>query len=937
MTKRLLAIALAVGLFIRIIPATPSALSAAQPYSWRNVVTGGGGGYVPGIIFNTKQRDLIYARTDIGGVYRWSPSTSSWLQLLNWVGPDEWNLTGGESVATDPVDPNRLYIAAGTYTNNWTNMNGVILRSTDQGSTFQRTQLPFKFGGNMPGRGMGERLAIDPNRNSILYFGARSGNGLWKSSDFGATWSRVTSFSAVGTYIPVPGDVYQGDIVGVAWVTFDPRSGTPGNTTQTIYVGVADKGNSIYRSTDGGTTWVAVAGQPTGFLPHHGVLSPDGMLYVSYSDGAGPYDGTKGDLWKYNTATGAWTQISPVPSSSGDDYFGYGGLSVDAQHPQTIMVAALNSWWPDTIIFRSTDAGATWSRVWDWASYPSRTLRYTIDTSAAPWLNFGNTNPVDPVPAVKLGWMVGDLEIDPFNSNRMFYGTGATIYSTENLSAWDSGGKIAIKAMAQGVEETSVLGLISPPVGANLYSALGDVSGFRHDDLTKAPAAMYSVPFAGSYTSIDYAELTPNFIVRVGNGNPTASPPIRSSAFSFDSGANWFQGNSDPPGLTGGGTVAAAANASRVLWSPQGAAVSFSTDNGNTWTAASGIPQGAKLASDRVNPSKFYGFANGRFYLSTNGGVSFIATAATGLPAAGDPASLKAVPGVEGDIWLAGGSSSSGTYGLWHSTNSGASFTKLANVAGVDQIGFGKAAPGQIYAALYTSAIIDNIHGIFRSDDAGATWIRINDDQHQYGTIQTITGDPRIYGRVYFGTNGLGMIYGDPAGTSPPTATPTRTATPTPTRAVTTTPTATPTRTTTATPTRINSPTPTRTSTPTATPTRTTTPTATATAGASCQVSYTIVNQWTPGFQASVDIKNTGSAPINGWTLAWSFPNGQAITQLWNATYTQNGASVRATNLSWNASIANGATVNIGFNGTWSGSNTKPTAFTLNGSACSVN
>ncbi|MNM97725.1 Endoglucanase Z precursor [compost metagenome] len=64
--------------------------------------------------------------------------------------------------------------------------------------------------------------------------------------------------------------------------------------------------------------------------------------------------------------------------------------------------------------------------------------------------------------------------------------------------------------------------------------------------------------------------------------------------------------------------------------------------------------------------------------------------------------------------------------------------------------------------ALYTSAKIDGVRGIFRSNDAGATWIRINDDQHQYAsTNSVITGDPRIYGRVYIGTNGLGIVYGD--------------------------------------------------------------------------------------------------------------------------------------------------------------------------------
>ncbi|HEV3036594.1 MAG TPA: xyloglucanase [Candidatus Angelobacter sp.] len=742
-----------------------SATAFPQSYTWKNVDTSGGGGFIPGMIFNPSQQNLIYVRTDIGGAYRWDPTNNHWIPLMDWVGFDDWNTLGVESIATDPVDPMRFYVAAGTYTNSFTSANGAILRSTDQGNTFARTNLPFKLGGNMPGRSMGERLVIDPNLNSTLFFGARSGNGLWKSIDFGATWNKVTSFTAVATYVQTPGDIYLGDTDGIVWELFDPRTGTPGHATQTIYVGIADKANSIFRSTDGGATWAAVPGQPTGFLPHHGVLSSDGTLYITYSNNAGPFDGTSGDVWKYNTATAVWTKISPVPSTdTANDFFGYGGLSVDTLHPQTIMVSALNSWWPDTIFFRSIDGGTTWTRIWDWAGFPNRTLRYTQDITLAPWLNFGVTNPVAPVPAPKLGWMVGTLAIDPFNSDHMIYGTGATLYGTNNLTAWDAGKTINITVAAQGIEEAAVLDLVSPPSGAHLYSALGDIGGFRHDDLTKSPAAMYSIPFAGSYTSIDFAEVNPNFLARVGNGNPNASPAIRSSAFTFDGGNNWFQGNNDPAGLAAnsGGTIAAAADASRVVWNPSGLGAFVSTDNGNTWIASTGFPSGGRVASDRVNPKKFYGFSNGKFYVSTDGGATFTASAATGLPAVGDSFRFKAVPGHEGDVWLAGGSNGSGVYGLWHSTDSGATFTKLANVDKADTIGFGMAATGKTYVALFTSAQIGGVRGIFRSDDAGASWVRINDDQHQYAsTNAAITGDPRIFGRVYFSTNGRGIIYGD--------------------------------------------------------------------------------------------------------------------------------------------------------------------------------
>src|SRR3990170_6469786 len=386
----------------------------SQPYNWKNVQIVGGG-FVPGIVYNESEAGLVYARTDIGGAYRMDPATNRWIPLTDWIGWNDWGLTGIVSLATDAVDPNRVYLAAGTYTNSWDPNNGAILRSTDRGATWQRTDLPFKLGGNMPGRGMGERLAVDPNRNSVLYLGAPSGNGLWRSTDYGATWAKVTNFPNPGNYAAIPGDVYGGDNQGIVWVTFDKRTGTSGNATQTIYVGVADKENTVYRTTNGGTSWERVAGQPTGYIAHKGVLdTTGGFLYIATSDTGGPYDGAKGDVWKYNTATGAWTQISPIPSSSSDDYFGYSGLTIDRTNPNTIMVATQISWWPDVIFFRSTDGGATWTRAWDYTSYPNRSFRYTMDISSSPWLTLG-ANPQPPEETPKLGWMNESVEIDPFD------------------------------------------------------------------------------------------------------------------------------------------------------------------------------------------------------------------------------------------------------------------------------------------------------------------------------------------------------------------------------------------------------------------------------------------------------------------------------------------------------------------------------------------
>ncbi|GEC03312.1 xyloglucanase [Streptomyces spinoverrucosus] len=870
-------VALAAGL----LAGGPPALAAdsekvavsADTYTWKNARIDGGG-FVPGIVFNRAEENLAYARTDIGGAYRWVESSKTWTPLLDHVGWDDWGHTGVVSLASDSVDPDRVYAAVGTYTNSWDPGNGAVLRSSDRGASWQKADLPFKLGGNMPGRGMGERLAIDPNRNSVLYLGAPSGKGLWRSTDSGVTWSQVTSFPNPGNYVQDPSDTsgYASDNQGIAWVTFDESTGTAGNATRTIYVGVADKDNAVYRSTDAGASWQRLAGQPTGYLAHKGVLDAEnGYLYLAYSDKGGPYDGGKGRLWRYATATGAWTDISPVAEA--DTYYGFSGLTVDRQNPGTVMATAYSSWWPDTQIFRSTDSGGTWTKAWDYTSYPNRSNRYTMDVSSSPWLTWG-ANPSPPEQTPKLGWMTEALEIDPFDSDRMMYGTGATIYGTENLTNWDSGSTFTIRPMVQGLEETAVLDLASPPSGAPLLSALGDIGGFRHTDLTKVPPMMYTAPNFTSTTSLDFAESNPNTVVRVGNLD--SGPHI---AFSTDNGANWFAGT-DPSGVSGGGTVAAAADGSRFVWSPEGAGVHYATGFGSSWAASSGIPAGAIVESDRVDSNTFYGFKSGKFYVSTDGGATFTASAASGLPS-GDSVRFKALPGAEGDIWLAGGAPD-GAYGLWRSTDGGASFTKLSNVEQADTIGFGKAAPGASYQTLYTSAKIGGVRGIFRSTDQGATWTRINDDAHQWGwTGAAITGDPRVYGRVYVATNGRGIIYGDTSdsggGTDP---------TPTPTGA--------------------------------------------------CTVTYQVTNQWSGGFQADVQLTNSGSSGWSGWSLGWSFADGQKISQLWNADFTQSGAAVTVKNVGWNADVAPGSSVSFGFTGSWSGTNGKPTAFQLGERSCTV-
>jgi photosystem II stability/assembly factor-like uncharacterized protein len=212
--------------------------------------------------------------------------------------------------------------------------------------------------------------------------------------------------------------------------------------------------------------------------------------------------------------------------------------------------------------------------------------------------------------------------------------------------------------------------------------------------------------------------------------------------------------------------VAVSADGSSIVWAPADAAPQYSTDGGQSWTAVSGLAEGAFPVADPVKAGVFYDFdpAAGALLVSTDGGATFT-TESTGLPAGVNPEGTSSLPalhtvfGRAGDLWLTAGNGL-----LYHSTDGGATFAVIGSVAAVATLGFGKAAPGASYPAIYLTGIVGGVQGIFRSTDEGTSWVRINDDSEQYAWIgQTITGDPNVFGRVYLGTNGRGILYADPA------------------------------------------------------------------------------------------------------------------------------------------------------------------------------
>ena len=723
----------------------------AAPYVWRNVVVGAGG-FIPGIVFSRVERGLAYARSDMGGAYRFDAAAGRWKPLMD-SSPRSGDF-GIESIAADPIDADVVYAAVGVHKAD----PGAMLRSSDRGATWRRTEVPFRMGGNEDGRGLGERLAIDPNDNRILYFGSRH-DGLQCSTDGGERWRPVETFPLKGLGTPTDRTTHG----GLSFVVFDPRSGHRGQASRTLFVGVADPHeHALYRSDDAGQTWRPVEGGPRSELSAaKAELDDRGVLYVTCTLGIGPNGVTDGAVWRLDTNTDAWTDITP-PRPLG----GFMGVALDRKRPGVIMVSTLNRWQPGDTIWRSTDDGRRWASLREAARH---------DVSATPYLNWGNDKP-------DFGWWIAALALDPFDSDRLVYATGATVYETRNLSAVDHDRPTDWTPWVEGIEQTAVITLVSPPKGPHLLTGFGDISGFAHEDLDRSPQRQFTTPVFANTNQIDYAGAASDIVVRSGTpheGVASEGHDGSTLAWSDDAGLSWKPLGRPRPASGETPVVAdnprmdlyrdapitvSADGSTFVLATPQ---VVWSRDRGATWRACAGLPPLLRPVADRKDPMLFYAldFRTGAWYVSVDGAESFAVVPPRGLPdVSGDRPTwrevafpLKATPDHEGDLWFVSHS------GLYNSRDGGQTFDRIDGGLSVEMMDFGKPPASSTYPALFAIGTRGDVRGVFRSDDRGRSWVRVNDDQHEYGRrFRAIAGDPRVFGRVYMATDGRGVVYGEP-------------------------------------------------------------------------------------------------------------------------------------------------------------------------------
>jgi len=704
--------------------------SAGLAYNWASLRIGGGG-FVSGIITSPDEEGLVYIRTDVGGAYRLDKTKNEWKALTDWVSEDETGFLGVESLAIDPNHPNRLYMLVGiSYFNQG---KTAILISDDYGDTFEKVLVTPQFSahGNGMGRQNGERLAVNPFDSKVLFLGTRE-NGMFKSTDRGHTWAAVESFPQKKTP--------NGN--GINFIVFDRYTSSKEKTR--LYAGVSQTGDNLYRSDDGGETWQLLPNEADDMsadlsycMPQRASLAPDGTLYISWANGAGPHASfsleneamDQGALFRYFPESGLMKDVSPT-------YRPLGGISVDPKNPLHLVCSTINTWDRQAgasgdRIFVSDDGGDSWTDIFDsW---------FERDLQGISW-----------VQGHSIHW-AGSIEFDPFNTNKVWVTSGNGLWSTENIHASAPKWKFDVK----GLEETVPLDLVSLP-GGPAVSVIGDYDGFVHED--PSVYAPIHQPQIGTETGIAFAALKPSVLVRVGGSDNGRNFPIY---YSLDGAKNWKAFASKPENKTWyKGKVAVSADGSVVLWCPEKSSTVFRTDDwGKTWQAAKGLNLREALpVADPMNPQLFYAYSgnNGDFFVSRDGGLSFERSAKAGR---GGSLLIRTVPGYEGQIWIPRKSA-----GLSISRDAGKTFSSLAGVEACAALGFGKAAPGALFPTVYIWGTIGGTSGIYRSVDEGKTWVRINDDAHQYGgpgNGQFILGDANIFGRVYMSTAGRGIIYGE--------------------------------------------------------------------------------------------------------------------------------------------------------------------------------
>ena len=746
-----------------------------------------GGGFVTGFIFHPRNPDILYARTDIGGIYRFDFSSELWLSLGSFITEYQHHLTRPLSIALDPDKPNMLYAMCGDSRHDATDINASIIISDDYGNSFTEKKVPFPCNGNAPARSTAERLAF---YKGSLFFGSQ-GKGIWRSDDEGESWRRL--------------DFPENDIVFL-YITHDSGVMIVSCTGETCSDG-DNRGHTLYMSCDMGETFekIPVPESLNDERCNHNGFVAGGIAYhndkflitFTYSCNPNPWGkwnnfacdnggGFDGRLYLYelkNNKLSFSKDLTPKVNGFSDKNknrklpFGLGGIDFFGD---TIAVCSVGGHGDG--IFISKDFGNSYNVI------KSTDLdRFVVDVPyLKPEYNGGR---------IPLHWM-SCLKINPFNHDFALINTGTGVFSLNSLTSIPY-----VKTLCYGMEETVHMNIYGIPKGKNnVIDLVGDLGGFAFRDLTKPCENSFADDNNHRYITClnaDFVQNDPDTFITTARGNWTGH--TTGGVILTTDGGDTFKHIGFPNKISSrldeviadikrpnynSGWAAISSDGKIILWTlahkymqlPCFCAVRY--DRGSqsfskikvfdlSGNDISESDLHIKLFSDRINPELFYGFGeNGQVYISRDKGKAFYQVQASdnfphfrmsgidGLKGC----EIRFLPTEEGVCYAAL------LYnGLWkiRFTEKSAEAVRVTEEGDfVKAVGFGIGDRNDT-PALYISGTIFNEYGFWRSFDEGESWAKINNENQMFGSITSMDGDFRKHGRVYIATGFTGGIYGE--------------------------------------------------------------------------------------------------------------------------------------------------------------------------------
>lgn len=772
-------------------PLTASAADSIESSMDWDTLNIAGGGFVSGIITGD---DQMYARTDVGGAYRYDYEQKKWVQLMGFLNEADRGFLSVDAMCVDPNDDDTLYLLCGCAY--FSDARTAIFRSRDAGETFEEIDVTdlIQVHGNGYGRQCGEAIAVDPDNPDIIYCGgdATAGtSGLIMSEDGGDTWKAVDGYGKLDLFeyeinwptwtehkVKTTAEKYDGGANGVSTVTI---------TDGKVFVGTSIKGKANLHVAEVGSDDFKPLSEelPTEQMPSRINLDPDGNLLITYINGL-MFDSGTGYAYKYNPKTDELKDITPTTTSNGTAKklnVGYGGVFSDRHDSNKLVATTCAQWysqswtadawdrdaiaWGDRF-FKSEDGGETWTEM-----TPGNSTSWGGPLEANYLEDGGHSWIRDKA----IHWS-GSIAIDPRNSDQFWVVSGNGVFTCEDTWAECP----TIRFAADGIEEVVSLDFISRP-GKDPVSVIGDYDGFYHNaDGTAtqlSPSMAKLTTTTASTGGIAYCTANPDVMVRLSEGS--------AMGYYTTDGTTW----QELPNVPLSGAKAAINQLEdgtyRILVSSSGK-ISYTDDFGKTWSTAStsdSLSSTIWMCVDEKNPQYVYayGYYYNQYYFYSKPKAD-ITDACYVLMVSDDygktfkngqticqydqcDGAYRIAYLDEGTFAIA-----AGYYGAYVVTDYGKTVTKMDSVSYCKTMGYGAAAkdgdPYTLY--MYGKPADSDPEGIYRSTDCGKSWVLINQN-HLYGGTGNgnyLVGDMNTFGTVYMSTVGCGIVVGKVNGSEDP-------------------------------------------------------------------------------------------------------------------------------------------------------------------------